>query len=55
MQEIFLDLKKKKIEDTTVKDIRNGFKLKKENEAIKSRITYLGTFLNMKKKIMINQ
>ena len=38
MQEIFLDLKKNnnKIEDTTVKDIR---KLKKENEAIKSRIT----------------
>ena len=39
MQEIFLDLKKKEKEDTTVKDIRNGFRLKKEKEAIKSRIT----------------
>ena len=29
---------KKEIDDTTVKDIRNFFRLKKENEAIKDRI-----------------
>ena len=47
---------KKYIDDTTVKDIRNHFRLKKENEAIKNRqLEILGTFLSMKKKIIINQ
>ena len=38
MYEIFLDWKKE-IDDTTIKDIRNIFRLIKENESIKDRIT----------------
>ena len=37
MYEIFLDWKKE-INDTTIKDIRNIFRLMKENESIKGRI-----------------
>ena len=37
MYEIFLDWKKE-IDDTTIKDIRNIFRLIKENESIKDRI-----------------
>ena len=37
MQGIFLDYKKE-IDDTIVKDIKNLFKLKKENKAIKARM-----------------
>ena len=37
MYEIFLDWEKE-IDDTTIKDIRNIFRLIKENESIKDRI-----------------
>ena len=38
MCETFLRLKKKEIDYTTIKDIRNIFRLIKENEAIKERM-----------------
>ena len=47
---------KREIHDTTVKDIRNIFRLKKENKAIKNRIIRDSRNLfNKEEKIIINQ
>ena len=52
---ILFTLKKKETDDTFIKDIRNLFILKKENEAIIEHLEILGTFFNMKNKIITNQ
>ena len=46
----------KRIENSTIKDVRNLFRIKKENKAIHDRIIreILGTFWS-KKKIITNQ
>ena len=47
---------KKEIDDTTVKDIRNLFRLIKKIKQLNIELLEIfGTFLSMKKKIIINQ
>ena len=47
---------KKEIDDTTIRDIRNFFRMKKKIKQSKIQsLEMLGTFLSMKKKIIINQ
>ena len=51
----FLKLTNEK-DGTTIKSMRNPFRMKNENESIKNRvISDNGTFLSMKNKIIANQ
>ena len=52
---IFLKLKNKN-DGTAIKNMRNPFRMKNENESIKNGvISDNGTFLSMKNKIIANQ